>query len=89
MTCDRLKEVHQHLLSNVLAQHQTLHHRMIIVEACTDASILYLLLKVLGTAESVNVGRVEECAADGKVHVRSSEIAFQDSRDRDRETSMS
>jgi hypothetical protein len=33
VTCDRLEEVHQHLLGNVLAQHQALHHGVVIVEA--------------------------------------------------------
>src|SRR6266403_1031956 len=62
---------------------------MVIVEAGINASIPHLLFKVLGTAESVNVGWVKYCAADSEIHMRSPEIAFQDFRDRARKTTVS
>ena len=42
LLCHGLEEIHQHLLGNVLAQQQSLQNGMVIVEACVNASVLYL-----------------------------------------------
>src|SRR6266852_2895501 len=55
---------------------------MVIVETCIDAGVLHLFFKVFRAVESVNVRWIEDCAANREVHVRSPEVAFQDSRDR-------
>src|SRR5213594_1629332 len=57
---------------------------MVIVETCINASVPYLFFKIFRAVECVHMRRVEDCAADSEVHVRSPEIAFQDTRDRAR-----
>jgi len=77
LTCDWLEEVHQLLLGNVMTQHKSLHHGMVIVEACINTRVPYLLFKIFRAVKRVHVRRVENCAADSEVHARSPEIAFQ------------
>src|SRR6266851_2112052 len=62
---------------------------MVIVEACVNASIPYLLFKIFSAVECVRVRWVEDGTADSEVHVGSPEIAFQNTRDRARNTSVS
>src|SRR5437899_3505323 len=89
LTCDRLEEVLQHLMGNVLTEHKALDYRMVIVEPCINARIPYLLFKIFRAVECVNARRVEHGTANSEVHIRSPEIAFQDFRDRTGKTPVS
>ncbi len=86
MISERLEEVPQHLVGNVLTQHKALQHRMVIVKASIYACVLDLFFKIFHAVESMHVRGIEDRAADGEVHVRGSEIAHQDSRDCARKT---
>src|SRR6266481_2056945 len=89
LTCHGLEKVDQHLLGDMLTQHEALDHGMVIVETCINSSVLYLCFKIFRAAECVRVRRVEDCTAHSEVHLRSLEIAFQDSRNRTRKTPVS
>ena len=89
MTSRRLKEVQQHLVSNVVPQDEALYHGMVIVEPCINARGSYFFFKVFRAVERVCMGRAKDGAADGKGHVGSPEIAFQDFRYRARKTPVS
>src|SRR5258708_37747681 len=89
LTCHGLEKVDQHLLGDMLTQHEALDHGMVIVETCINASVLYLCFKIFRAAECVRVRRVEDCTAHSEVYPGSLEIAFQDSRNRARKTPVS
>src|SRR6266478_479588 len=61
---------------------------MVIVEACINPRVPYLLFKIFRAVECVRARWVEDGTADSEVHGGSSEIAFLNSRYRPAEAKV-